>query len=242
MEQEFLNGLDALFAVNDGKAAGEYLLEWYKKAQEQDNLRLMITVQNEMLGFYRSVGDEKRAMDSVAQMMELLQKNGLSDSVEAGTVYINLGTTLCRFCHYEEGVRFYELAEERLKNCGDLFVLASLYNNSAAAREASGDAKAAIEQYKKSLELLRTRADGINFIAITYANMANCYGSIGMDSEMRECMEKMDAILESDEIVHDSGYASVCVKCASLHYNLGNRERCDELTERAENIYRGGIL
>lgn len=242
MEQEFIEGLDALFAVNDGKGAGEYLLKWHKKAQEEDNWPLMVTVLNEMLGYYRSSGNEKLAMDCVSQMLELIKKRGLDNNGDVGTIYINLGTTLCRFCHYEEGVRFYELAEEKLKDCENPYILASLYNNSAAAREASGNVEAAIGQYEKSLELLGKLPDCINFIAITYANMANCYENAGNKEKVREYVDKMDAILESEDILHDSGYASVCVKCASLHYNLGNRERSDELTARAEEIYRGGII
>lgn len=242
MEQEFIEGLDALFAVNDGDGAGEYLLKWHKKAMEEDNWPLMVTVLNEMLGYYRSNGDEERAMDAVAQILELIKKQGLENNGDVGTIYINVGTTLCRFCHYEEGVKYYEMAEEKLKNCDNPYILASLYNNSAAAREASNDMEAAITQYEKSLELLGKLPDCINFAAITYANMANCYESMKNKDKVKECIDKMDAILESKEVVHDSGYASVCIKCASLHFNLGNRERCDELTARAEEIYRGGII
>lgn len=242
MDQQFIEELDAFFARNDIAGAGEHLLKWYKKASEENNTPLMITVLNEMLGYYRSVGDEEKAMDAVEQMLSLIRSQNLDANPEVGTIYINLGTTLCRFCKHEQGIEYYRKAEEKLVNCENPFVLASLYNNSAAACEAAGRVEEAILHYEKSLAMLKSLPDCITFIAITYANMANCYFHSGRKEKMQECIEKMDFILESEDIAHDSAYASACVKCASLHYNVGNKERCDELTNRAEEIYKGGIL
>lgn len=242
MENKFLEGLDALFAINEIEQAGEYLVQWYEKAVSENDWRLLVTVLNEMMGYYRSIGDESHALDSVEKMLKLIKEQRLSDNPDIGTVWINVGTTLCRFYKHEEGLKYYKMAEEALKNCDNDYVLASLYNNSAAAHEANEDFNASIECYKKSLQLLKKHSDCITFVAITYANMANCYIKTGDEENGRVCLEMMDAVLEDENIPRDAGYASACVKCGSLHYNIGNMERAGELNERAKEIYKGNIL
>lgn len=242
MEQKFIEELDAFFAVNDTNGAEAHLVKWHEIAKDEKNTPLMVTVLNEMLGFYRSIGDEEKAMNTIMEMQMLIERENLDANPEVGTIYINLGTTLCRFCKHEQGIAYYKKAEEKLQNCDNPYILASLYNNSAAACEAAGNDREAVRHYEKSLALLKLLPDCITFIAITYANMANCYYNVGNKEEMQNCINEMDTILENEDIVRDSGYASACIKCASLHYNIDNQKRCEELTARAEQIYQGGIL
>lgn len=242
MEELFLEGLDALFAENRAEEAGKYLEEWYQKGINLNDWKLLVTVLNEMMGFYRSMGMQSEAMDSVEQMIKLVEQYSLYDNPDIGTVWINVGTTLCRFYQYEEGLKYYQKAKEALTGCENLYILASLYNNSAAALEASDKYNAAIDNYNKSLEYLSQLSDCATFEAITYANMANCYFKADREDMAQECIKKMDDILEAEDMTWDAGYASACVKCGSLHYNIGNINRADELTQRADQIYKGGIL
>jgi tetratricopeptide (TPR) repeat protein len=242
MEEEFLNGLDALFAVNKLEEAQEYLESWYQKSVSENNWHLQITVLNEMLGFYRSIGEEKQALDTVEKTLKLVQEHELAESPDVGTIWINVGTTLCRFYRYEEGLAYYQKAEKALENCDNTYLLASLYNNSAAAYEAAGNTEVSIQNYEKSLKLLEDLPDCITLIAVTYANMANSYLKSGQEEKAALSLQKMDAILDDPNIPWEAGYASACVKCGSLHFNIGNEERAKELNERARQIYEGGIL
>lgn len=242
MENEFLEGLDALFAVNEAEKAGAYLTEWYQKAVDAGNWRLQVTVLNEMMGYYRSTGVESAALDAVSRMLKLVKDYELEGNKDIGTVWINVGTTLCRFYQYKEGLKYYAMAKEALADCDNPYIMASLYNNSAAAYEAGGNLAAALDNYERSLELLSDMPDCATFMAITYANMANgCHGT-GDKEKTGRYVTLMDAVLDNPDIPRDAGYASACVKCASLHFNLGNTERAEELNRRAEEIYQGGIL
>lgn len=242
MENEFLEGLDALFAVNETEKAGAYLTEWYQKAVAAENWQLQATVLNEMMGYYRSIGMESLALDAIARMLRLVSDYELDKNKDIGTVWINVGTTLCRFYQYEEGLKYYAMAKEALEDCDNPYILASLYNNSAAAYEAGGNIAAALDNYEHSLALLQDLPDCATFVAITYANMANgCHGT-GDDNKAEEYVRLMDSVLDNPDIPRDAGYASACVKCGTLHFNLGNEKRAKELNRRAEEIYQGGIL
>lgn len=237
MVNTFLEELDANFETEDIDGAKECIDRWYIKAVEENMWQLAVTVLNEKMGLYRSIGEETNAFSAVEDMLKLVEKYNLYDNPDIGTVWINIGTTLCRFYKHKDGLIYYQKAEKALENSKDPYVLASLYNNSASAYEACGEADRAIENYKKSLELLVILPDTTTFMAITFANMTNCYLKMNNLEEAKLCIARMDSILEDTAVKRNSSYASACKKCAIIHHNIGNKERADELIARAEDIF-----
>jgi len=243
MIDEFLSELDMCFAKDDDKAAVNCLEAWYKKAKDSKDLSLLVTVLNERMGFYRSVGNKELAMESVDRMLALIDEYKLSSNKSIGTAYINMGTVCARFKDYDRASEYYKIAWDLVSENGTPYEMASLENNRASTFEAAKDYKKALVSYDNALKILIDNNFDATYIAITYANKANCLINANAKKDAIETtIDKMELILESEDIPYTPAYASACIKCASLYYNMGNKGRADELTARANEIYAGGIL
>lgn len=239
--QQFFEGLDNLFAVNRVSEAGEYLDSWLAESDARNDWQLKLSVLNERMGYGRSVEDERRGLESVFAVEELIEQYGLDKNPSIPTIWINMGTTLCHFGRVKEGMQYYEKAETViLRTDKDPYLLASLYNNKSAGLEAEKNYEGAEQAYNKALELLNNLGkDALYYKIVTYVNLANNMHLQEKQEKAEEYIAKMREILDGREIIRDASYASACLKCATYYENYGYQKEAEEITERARNIYAG---
>ncbi len=232
--------LDECFAVNDMDAAGKLLEYWEQEAVALGDLSGELSVVNELLGYYRKVGDSQKGLRAVARSLELLELLHQKNQVSGATVILNAATTMKAFGQAQQAVPLYEKAEkiytEKLSSGDNRF--GGFYNNKALALVDVGRYKEAEDCYCQALAVVdELQPDS----AVTYVNMAHLYEVWLDDSEQKiaECLQKAEEILQSPRMEQNAYYAFVCSKCAPSFDYFGFFVTAKILTERAKRIYEG---
>ena len=232
--------LDDCFAVNDMDTAGKLLEYWEREAVALGDLSGELSVVNELLGYYRKVGDSQKGLHAVSRSLELLTLLHQENEVSGATVILNAATTMKAFGKAEEALPLYDKAEkiytEKLPADDDRF--GGFYNNKALALVDVKCYKEAEDCYHRALTVVdESQPDS----AVTYVNMAHLYEQWLEDSEqaVAECLQKAETILNHPQIEKSAYYAFVCSKCAPSFDYFGFFITAQELQRRAKRIYEG---
>lgn len=232
--------LEECFAVNDMEAAGRLLEYWEQEAVALGDLSGELSVVNELLGYYRKVGDSQKGLRSVSRSLELLALLHQENEVSGATVILNAATTMKAFGKAEQALPLYEKTQkiytEKLPADDNRF--GGFYNNKALALVDVKRYQEAEDCYHCALTVVgETQPDS----AVTYVNMAHLYEVWLDDSEQKiaECLQKAEDILNHPYMEQNAYYAFVCSKCAPSFDYFGFFVTAQELQERAKRIYEG---
>ncbi len=238
-----LTRLDEYLGRNDYDAARRHLDYWKAEALANNDLRGLLSVENERMGLFRKIGDEAAANEAVDAALALLPRTGLEDSVTAGTTLLNAATVYKRFGRAAEALPLYERA-------GSIYERAlppedgrrgGLYNNMALALADLGRYAEARTLYEKALSIMETQEHGALELAVTELNLANLAeaerGLLEAEDEIETRLDRARALLDSPELPRNGYYAFVCEKCAPTFGYYGRFADAEELKERAEEIY-----
>lgn len=251
--KQVVEELDKFLETNDVEGAEAHLTKWLEKAREGKDKAGELTVLNEMMGFFRSIGKEKEGLDSVKEGLALLESMDLKESVTAGTTWINAATTLKAFGRAGEAMPLYEKAWRAYNgnlDPGD-YRFAGLSNNMALAYVDMGDYIRAGKYYQAAMDIMKKLPGGTMEMAVTYVNLACMYDAWGhrsdlegdeaapkgWDSRIWSCLDTAMEYLNDPEAVRDGYYAFTCSKCAGTFGYFGQFRRKKELENRAKEIY-----
>ena len=237
-----IDKLDAYLYKNDYDAACRHLLYWTAEAQNAGDLRAELSFKTELMGLYRKLGKKSEAIAAAERSAELVEKLNLTDSVTAGTVYVDAATVYNAFSDQNKSLYFFEKAlpiyEKYLTESDKR--LPALYNNFALNLTALKRFTEAKAYYEKALSLGKGLADGKADMAITYLNLANFYeaqkGFFDGLEDISDCLSKARDLLEALQ-KRDGYYAFVCEKCAGTFGYYGMTDYARELKARAKEIY-----
>lgn len=237
---EIISGCDRLFNMNKSRELGEYLRYWRRRAAELGDEKGELSVLNELMGHYRMMRDENRAVAAVRDGFDLIGRLGISGSVSAGTIFINGATALQSFGMSKEALTYYRMAEQcfTANLAPDDVLFAGLFNNMASACIDEGMFQQAREYYMRALETLRT-AGKLMDLAVTYVNLAQLYDALDPEDEERigQNLDAALACLDAPEAERDGYYAHTCLKCAPAFGYFGRFMDEAELEKRAEEYY-----
>lgn len=240
-----LEKLDALLARNDYAAARRHLDYWREEARSGNDLRGLLSIENERMGLFRKLGDEAAAMASVEEARALVPRTGLEDTVTAATTWLNIATVYKRFGRAKEALPLYQQAKtiyERELEPTDAR-LGGLYNNMGLALVDLGRYAEARALYAKALTIMETQPFGALEMAVTELNLANLaeaeLGLLEAEEEIEGCLDRARALLDRPELPRNGYYAFVCEKCASGFGYYGRFLDAQELKQSAEEIYAG---
>lgn len=239
--RRIIDRLDKYFAVNDTVGAGEFLRRWEAEAKELGDMKGELSIQSELMGYYRKEGLEAEAMIAVERALYLVERLNISDSVTAATIYLNAATVHKRFGRPERALGLYERANRIYRENLDPNDerIAGLCNNSALALCDIGRFADAEELFVEAASI--TSLSGSIDEASTYVNMADMYAAWHGDSapEVADCLDAAWDILDSKKAARDGYYAFVASKCAPTYAKFGMKERAATLEERSRKIYEG---
>ncbi len=238
-----LTRLDEYLDRNDYAAARRHLDYWREEALANNDLRGLLTVENERMGLFRKIGDETAANEAVEAALALLPRTGLEDSVTAGTTLLNAATVYKSFQRSERALPLYEQARtiyERALSPGD-GRMGGLYNNMALALTDLGRYAEARALYEKALAIMEGQEHGALELAVTELNLANLAeaerGLLEAEDEIEARLDRARALLEDPSLPRNGYYAFVCEKCAPTFGYYGRFMDARELAETAERIY-----
>ena len=245
--------LDQLLEKNNTEEAERHLQSWLLKARKGNDRSGELTVLNEMMGLYRSIGKEEEGLKAVEEGLALLEDMDLKESVTAGTTWINGATTLKAFGQAKRSLPLYEKAWRAYSSNLDPmdYRFAGLSNNMALAYVDLGDYVRAGNYYKRAISIMEQLQEGSMELAVTYVNLACMYDAWGHRSDLEgeetapkdwdgriwECLDRAMEYLEDPKAKRDGYYAFTCSKCAGTFGYFGQFRRKKELEARAEEIY-----
>ncbi len=234
-----LEKADRLFGKNDSAEAGRLLTYWRDEAVALRDRQGELSMESELVGYYRKQGDRERGLHSVARALALTDELAQGDMPAGATVLINCATAYKAFGMAADALPLYRRAEETYRNTlspnDERF--GGLYNNMALALQDLGELREAEAAFFTALAIMETVPDGEAESAITCINLAHLYEAMDEPDMIAGCMEKALSLLQSDHLRHDGAYAFVLEKCAPSFGYFGDAATCETLKKEAEDIY-----
>ncbi len=234
-----LEKADGLFHKNDYAEAGRLLTYWRDEAIALKDRRGELSMENELVGYYRKQGDRERGLASVARALLLTEALAQADMPGGATVLLNCATAYKAFGMAEEALPLYRRAEETyrqtLSSHDERF--GGLYNNMALALQDLGQFPEAEAAFFTALAIMETVPGGEAESAITCINLAHLYECSGETDMIAGCMDKALSLLQSETLPHDGAYAFVLETCAPSFTHFGDDVTGKRLKKEAEAIY-----
>lgn len=232
--------LDESFNRNDMAEAGRLLEYWQKEAEALGDKLGELSVTDELIGYYRKVGEKEKGLAAVDKSLALLKEVGQENIVPGATIILNAATTLKAFGKAKEAIPLYERAEkvyrENLAEDDPLF--AGLYNNKALSLTDLNDFAEAEKLYLTAAEIMAKKDNGKPDAAISYVNLAHCYEKEGRDKkDITDALFKAYELLNDERNERNGYYAFVLEKCAPSFGHFGYEKIAKEMKKESDEIY-----
>lgn len=111
-----LTKADEMFALDRIEDAGRYLEEKAKEALDGDEDSAALSILNELTGYYRHSGRMNDAWRTAEQMLELVDKMNLWDTIDGATVLLNIATIYKEAKQFEKAMDLYLEVQEIYQN------------------------------------------------------------------------------------------------------------------------------
>lgn len=207
---EILAGLDRLFAGKEMKKVEPYLQEHLKHAMEQGDASAVITIVNELIGFYRSMEQHEKSMFYCNQILSFMQMCKLEGTVPYATTLLNVATANRAAGRLAEAMEYYKEVESIYEGNleKDDYRYAGLFNNMSLAYEAGREYGMASELLEKALPIIeKLGSQGRIELATTYTNLAACFlkwaeesgESAGRLKQAEESVESVGRFKQAEE-------------------------------------------
>ena len=240
--RRIMERLDQYFEKNDLKGAGDLLSYWEREARNLSDLRGLLEILNEEIGYFRRTSDAEHALGAVSEAFSLIDELELCDEESSATIYLNGATTMKAFGRTNEAMQYYD----RAKRIYDAHLapndyrLAAFYNNISSAYKDLGDIGRAEEACFSALSVLDGSSIYNGEMAVTHVNLAHIYYESDIfDDRVYEHMETAWMLLSSHDNRHDGAFAFLCSKCYPSFAYFGYIEYENKLKELCKRIYEG---
>ncbi len=237
--ERVIEKLDECFSRNDTAGARRLLEFWRDEAVSLRDRDGELSIENELVGLYRKLGEKEMGLLSVKRATELIAITDQKNTATGATVLLNCATALKAFGKPDEAMPIYLRAEEiyraELKSGDARF--GGLYNNMALALADLSRFDEAEAAYFTALSVMKKIENGEPECAVTYINMAHLYEASGKAEKIAECLCRAYELLNTESLTHDGNYAFVCEKCAPSFLHFGYGFIASELTEASKEIY-----
>ena len=231
---------DGFYKTNDLAGAESHLTYWLKEAETLRDKNGELSVINELLGVYRKKSEKERGLTSAKRAIKLIDELGLSGTVSAATVMLNVATLFKAFNKPKDAVSLYEKVEkiydENLEDTDPL--KAGLYNNFALALADIGEDEKAEKMYFSAIKIMENAENGKIDAAISYINLAHLYdGQKNTKDKITDCLFKAYNLLFDESNEENSYLAFVYSKCYPSFGYFGYAKIAEELKNISEKIY-----
>ncbi len=237
--ERIITKVDQCYEKGDLNEALRLLNYWRQEAVSLRDLRGQISINNELVGVYRKLGDGQNALKIVDETMGLVDRLKLGETVSGATIILNCATDLKAFGEAKRALPMYAKVEEIYTTHldGDDDMLAGLYNNYALALADVEEYAKAEDYYRKALGVKAKIKEGELESAITYINLAHLYESWGKTERIGEVITKADEMLKTPGLTHNGYYAFVLEKCAPSFDYFGYTAEAEYYNRLVGEIY-----
>ena len=182
--EEIIAGLDRLFAEQRMAEVEPYLQQALQEAMETGNSSVVITIVNELIGFYRDTSQYEKSIYYCEQILPFMEMRGLKGSIHYATTCLNVANAYRAAGEWENSLKYYvevkRIYDRMLTPTDSLY--ASYYNNLSLLYQEMGDFEKAAQCLKTALVISEAYGDIIK-VAITCSNLAASLLRIGSQQE-----------------------------------------------------------
>ena len=233
--EEFLKGLDELYASRRAKEAEDYLKQGLKKAARAGNEGAILVILNELMGYYRAAGRYEECLLCTEEAISLAKKMGLEGTLNYGTTLLNAATAYRAAGKFEEALHYYEKTKKIYENTlnGEDYRMAALHNNISLLYSETGRLGQAKKELEAAMEIIRKLGSSDVEIAITHTNLGYLCFQMKEDDEGRKHMQCAVKIFEKNPDSKDSHYASALAGIAESKFREGDYEEAVSFYKKA---------
>lgn len=223
--EKVLEQLDGLFAQHRIQEVEEFLLDAIGEAIRQQDTATVITLLNELIGYYRESGETDQCLVYCRQLLQLVTQQGLTGTVPYATTLLNIANAYRAAGMLRESITYYQQVKDiYTQNLEDTdFRYASLYNNMSLLFQEMGDYESACDCLNRALAIATQYAEARIEVAVTYTNLAVSQLKLMRYEEAIENLRKAFAIFEQDED-RDYHYSGALSAMGEAQYLAGNME------------------
>ncbi len=220
--EEILQGLDQLFESHKIGEVEEYLLSALEEAKAEGQFETIITLVNEIIGFYRDTSQYEKSLAYCEQILPFMEQLGFKGSIHYATTCLNVANAYRAAGCLEESLALYKeilvIYDKILPKGHDLY--ASYYNNLSLLYQEMERFEDAVKALKKALEIIEPYGDVIK-IATSCSNLAGSLMRIGALEEAEVYLERSLSIyIEDGE--RDFHYGAALSAMGELQYRKKN--------------------
>ncbi len=220
----FYNTLDQLFAEKKTQEAESYMKNTLQQAEAQSDLQLVVTVCNELGGYYRYTSRYDQAVCLYDRALTIIEELGQRKTPACGTTLINYATTCNMMGELNKALTLYGQAADIFSGpqfAAD-FNLATLYNNMSSVCQNLGEYTDAEDYLFKALHILENLSESEIETAITYTNLATLYMEENRLNEAETHLKKALDIFITESGDSDVHYAAAISALGELHFIRGD--------------------
>lgn len=211
--------LDELFAQQKIEEIPQYLESHIAQAVSENAQDVLLTLYNEIIGFYRETGQYTLSIENCHKAIALMDEMGIQDTIPYATTLLNAANAHRAAGLLQESLDLYNKVRPiyvaQLKE--DDMYFANFYNNLSLLYQEMKDFASAKEQLINALYIVNHKPDKQFEVAVTQANLANTCIELGQDDEAKARAEEAIRIFE--EIgVDDAHYSAALSALGSLYY------------------------
>ena len=211
--------LDALFAQEKVDEIPQYLESHIAQAIEEGAKDVLLTLYNEIIGFYRETGQYELSIENCHKAIALMDDMGIQDTIPYATTLLNAANAHRAAGLLQESLELYNKVRPiyvaQLDE--DDIYFANFYNNLSLLYQEMNDFASAKEQLVNALYIVTHKPDKQFEVAVTQANLANTCIELGQDEEAKARAEEAIHIFESLG-VDDAHYSAALSALGSLYY------------------------
>ena len=231
----FLTQLDTFFAGNEIEKVDPFLCSSLEQAKEEKDYGAYITICNEMIGFYRSVSEFRKAFDAAEDVLLLMEELQLDRSEHFATTLLNTATAYRAAGNYKQAYVYYEQAlqiYEGLIPPGD-YRYAGLYNNMSILLEKMERNDEAIQCAEKALAIIEKMEGGEMETATTLTNLALLCFKVSDYPKAQELLERALTLFEQNGDRTDAHYSGALAGIGEAYYHMKDYEKALAAYEKA---------
>lgn len=175
--REILEKSDALFAKGEAKEACAYLENCLQGACAESDWQSQLTIENELMGYYRSISHLDRAWEYAHKAIEIVGQHNLDETLAGMTTYLNIANIYRASGQVDKAMELYLQVEKVYKreNLEVDYRLGGLYNNMSVASLEAGKLSDAVEYGEKAVKVLEQVPDSADERATVYGNLAGAF-------------------------------------------------------------------
>ena len=211
--------LDALFAQKKIDEIPQFLESHIAQAIAEGANDVLLTLYNEIIGFYRETGQYDLSIEYCHRAVALIDDMGIQDTIPCATTLLNAANAHRAAGMLQESLELYNKVRPiyvaQLDE--DDMYFANFYNNLSLLYQEMNDFASAKEQLVNALYIVTHKPDKQFEVAVTQANLANTCIELGQDEEAKARAE--EAIRMFEELgVDDAHYSAALSALGSLYY------------------------